>query len=102
MERSDPRTKASPGNISSLSKAGALEGENHELLPIPLGRAADEDLMRRAQQGDRQAFGLLYERYSSAILSYLFRLLGNIEDVESIAQEVFVRAFRFRETYRFP
>jgi RNA polymerase sigma-70 factor (ECF subfamily) len=84
------------------SKASLSNDETHDLLPIPLGRAADEDLMRRAQQGDRQAFGMLYERYSSAVLSYLFRLLGNIEDVESIAQEVFVRAFRFRASYRFP
>jgi len=73
-----------------------------DLTPISLGKSSDEELMRRTQQGDRQAFALLYERYSSAVLSYLYRMLGNVEDVESIVQEVFLRAFRFAATYRYP
>lgn len=67
-----------------------------------LGRATDEQLMRRTQQGDRQAYSILYERYNSAVLSYLYRMLGNLDDVESIGQEVFLRAFRFASTYRYP
>jgi RNA polymerase sigma-70 factor, ECF subfamily len=73
-----------------------------DLSAQPLGRASDEELMRRAQNGDGQAFSLLYERYNSAVLSYLYRMLGNVEDVESIGQEVFLRAYRFAPTYRFP
>ena len=73
-----------------------------DLKPVQLGKASDEDLMRRTQQGDKQAFSLLYERYSSSVLSYLYRMLGNLEDVESIGQEVFLRAFRFAPTYRYP
>src|SRR5215217_2469450 len=73
-----------------------------DLQPVALGRSSDEDLMRRTQGGDKQAFSLLYERYSSSVLSYLYRMLGNVEDVESIGQEVFLRAFRFRATYRYP
>src|SRR5437870_13299545 len=73
-----------------------------DLSAAPLGRASDEELMRRTQKGDRQAYAMLYERYSSSVLSYLYRMLGNVEDVESIGQEVFLRAFRFAATYRFP
>src|SRR5689334_10231592 len=73
-----------------------------QLKPVAVGRASDEDLMRRTQEGDKQAYALLYERYSSAVLSYLYRMLGNVEDVESIGQEVFLRAFRFAATYRYP
>lgn len=58
--------------------------------------------MRRVQTGDKQAYGLLYERYNSAVLSYLYRMLGNVEDVEAIGQEVFLRAFRFAASYRYP
>ncbi len=58
--------------------------------------------MLRTQKDDRSAFSLIYERYSTSVLSYLYRMLGNLEDVESIAQEVFLRAFRFRATYRYP
>jgi RNA polymerase sigma-70 factor (ECF subfamily) len=74
-----------------------------ELQPAAvLGKTSDEDLMRRTQEGDKQAFSLLYERYSASVLSYLYRMLGNLEDVESIGQEVFLRAFRFAPTYRYP
>jgi RNA polymerase sigma-70 factor (ECF subfamily) len=76
--------------------------ETAEFKPSVLGRSSDEDLMKRTQKGDKQAFALLYERYSSSVLSYLYRMLGNLEDVESIAQEVFLRAFRFAPTYRYP
>jgi RNA polymerase sigma-70 factor (ECF subfamily) len=73
-----------------------------DLAPVALGRSSDEELMRRTQNGDRVAYSLLYERYSSSVLSYLYRMLGNVEDVESIGQEVFLRAFRFAATYRYP
>jgi RNA polymerase sigma-70 factor (ECF subfamily) len=73
-----------------------------DLQPTPLGRHSDEELMLRTQKSDRQAFSLLYERYSASVLSYLYRMLGNLDDVESIAQEVFLRAFRFAPTYRYP
>ncbi|HEV8604373.1 MAG TPA: sigma-70 family RNA polymerase sigma factor [Tepidisphaeraceae bacterium] len=76
--------------------------EPTDLKPVALGRASDEELMRRTQNKDRQAFEILYERYHASVLSYLYRMLGNLEDVESIAQEVFLRAFRFAPTYRFP
>ncbi|HEV2292441.1 MAG TPA: sigma-70 family RNA polymerase sigma factor [Tepidisphaeraceae bacterium] len=73
-----------------------------DFKPAPLGRSTDEDLMRRTQEGDKQAFSILYERYSSSVLSYLYRMLGSVEDVESVGQEVFLRAFRFAQTYRYP
>src|SRR5258708_26201092 len=67
-----------------------------------LGRRSEEDLMRRTQTGDKQAYALLYERYSGSVFSYLYRMLGNVEDVEAIGQEVFLRAYRFAATYRYP
>ena len=97
------RTAESCGILKSMDRKRPKQHEDAaDLTATPLGRASDEDLMRRTQQGDRQAFALLYERYSSAVLSYLYRMLGNIEDVESIGQEVFLRAFRFAATYRYP
>ncbi|MDB5326762.1 MAG: polymerase, sigma-24 subunit, subfamily [Phycisphaerales bacterium] len=58
--------------------------------------------MRRTQLGDKQAFAIIYERYSGGILSFLYRMLGNVEDVEAIGQEVFLRAFKFAPTYKYP
>src|SRR5436190_921235 len=82
-------------------KPGKAE-EVTDLQPVALGKSSDEELMRRTQNGDKAAFSILYDRYSSAVLSYLYRMLGNVEDVESIGQEVFLRAFRFAPTYRYP
>jgi RNA polymerase sigma-70 factor (ECF subfamily) len=87
---SEPRPKSKP------------QAPAEDLRPVSLGRSSDEDLMRRTQAGDRTAFSLLYERYNSSVLSYLYRMLGSVEDVESIGQEVFLRAFRFAATYRYP
>jgi len=92
------RTEKSSPKAADQHKAHQV----NDLTPVALGRSSDEDLMRRAQQGDRAAFSLIYERYSASVLSYLYRMLGNVEDVESIAQEVFLRAYRFAPTYRYP
>jgi RNA polymerase sigma-70 factor (ECF subfamily) len=90
-----------PAKPPAGRKADKAE-EVTDLQPVTLGRSSDEDLMRRTQQGDRQAFSLIYERYNASVLSYLYRMLGNVEDVEAIGQEVFLRAYRFAATYRYP
>src|SRR6186713_3018382 len=93
---------APPTPPMPVRKVTGADTAGAELKAAPLGRSSDEELMRRAQNGDRQAFSLIYERYSASVLSYLYRMLGNVEDVESIGQEVFLRAFRFAPTYRYP
>ena len=95
-----PAEKIKPPKPPVAPDTGVVEPV--DLTPVPLGKSSDEDLMRRTQQEDKQAFSLLYERYSASVLSYLYRMLGNVEDVESVAQEAFLRAFRFRATYRYP
>jgi RNA polymerase sigma-70 factor (ECF subfamily) len=97
---SQPKPASAP--VSRPKPPNKPAATPEELQPMALGRASDEQLMRRAQQGDRQAFALLFERYNAAVLSYLYRMLGNVEDVEAIGQEVFLRAFRFAPSYRFP
>jgi RNA polymerase sigma-70 factor (ECF subfamily) len=96
------RQAEKPGASRKPPKPPPPPAEVEALKPVILGKASDEDLMRRTQQGDKQAFSILYERYSASVLSYLYRMLGNLEDVESIGQEVFLRAFRFAPTYRYP
>lgn len=73
-----------------------------DFVGASIGRASDEELMRRTAEGDKNAYAILYERYNSAVLSYLYRMLGNTEDVEAVGQEVFLRAFKFAKTYRYP
>ena len=103
-EKSTPLKPAARTGGGKIPAKPELPVEEPAALPPPivLGKASDEDLMRRTQEGDKPAFSILYERYSSSVLSYLYRMLGNLEDVESIGQEVFLRAFRFAPTYRYP
>ena len=59
----------------------------------PAGEAtSDEELVRRAQGGEREAFGALYDRYLGRVYAYCYRVLGNHEAAEDANAEVFERA----------
>ena len=52
-----------------------------------------------AAQGDREAFGLLYERYVSRVYNYIFYRTGNTFDAEDLTERVFLRAMRHIGNY---
>ena len=56
--------------------------------------ANDGDLVRRAQTGDRDAFGVLVRRYQHRVFALGIRMLHNRSDAEDLVQETFLRAFR--------
>ncbi|WP_437204784.1 RNA polymerase sigma factor [Planctomicrobium sp. SH664] len=62
-------------------------------------------LVRLAQRGDREAFGLLAKEYETAIFGIAFRRLRNRSEAIEVTQEVFLRAMRkinqLREPERF-
>jgi RNA polymerase sigma-70 factor, ECF subfamily len=56
--------------------------------------AADEtELIRKATRGDREAFGILVERYQRRVIGVALAVVHNAEDALELAQETFVRAF---------
>jgi len=55
--------------------------------------------LRRARQGDPEAFSRLVEAYQRDVFSLCYRMLGNAEDAEDAAQETFLRAFRAIRRY---
>ena len=55
---------------------------------------AAAELVRRAQAGDRSAFGELVRRYRERIFALVLHLTGNESDADDITQEVFWGAFR--------
>jgi len=61
---------------------------------MPEARENDELLVARAQRGDSAAFGQLVERYQDAIYNGISRMVARREDVEDLAQEVFLKAYR--------
>ena len=58
----------------------------------------DMVLVRRAQAGDREAFGRLVERYMRRAYFAALSLVGSREDALDLSQEAFVRAYRSRGT----
>ncbi len=65
--------------------------------------ASDEDLMLRLQRRrDEDSFNLLFTRYRAPITSYLYRLVGNRSESESLAQESFLRVLEKADHYEYP
>jgi RNA polymerase sigma-70 factor (ECF subfamily) len=59
-----------------------------------VGTPTDEDqLLRSAQAGDRQAFAVLVERYWERLYRWLFHLSHDQHTAEDLAQEAFLKAF---------
>ena len=50
--------------------------------------------INRARQGDREAFGRLVRKYQRRVYLTAYRMMGNDEDANDMAQEAFIRAFR--------
>lgn len=59
----------------------------------------EEALIRRAWEGDREAFSALVESYKIAVYNLAYRMLGRAEDAEDVAQETFLRAYSRLKTY---
>ena len=53
----------------------------------------------RATRGDREAFGVLYERYVGRIYNYIYYRTGNTYDAEDLTARVFYRAMRRISSY---
>lgn len=53
----------------------------------------ETQIIQRAITGEKQAFGLLYEKYSDAILRYLFFRLTSLEEAEDMTESVFIKAW---------
>jgi RNA polymerase sigma-70 factor (ECF subfamily) len=59
----------------------------------------DVRLMLQVREGDAAAFTELVLRYQNRLLTVLEHLVGNREQAEDLAQEVFVRVFKARHRY---
>ncbi|MCL6465444.1 MAG: sigma-70 family RNA polymerase sigma factor [candidate division WOR-3 bacterium] len=65
---------------------------------LPVG---DDELVRRAQRGNTEAFEELVRRYESRVYNITYRLLGNEEDAAEALQDTFIRAYRAISRFKF-
>jgi len=63
-------------------------------------REIDRQLVERAQQGDKKAFGLLVEKYQRKLARLLSRFIRDPAEVEDVTQEAFIKAYRALPAFR--
>jgi RNA polymerase sigma-70 factor (ECF subfamily) len=106
--RSDEGLEDAPGladELSALEDDGVDQGVDqrvdqgvdqgvHEGVDGDAGRTPVWELVARAQQGDAEAFGLLYDRYVTMVHRYVHHRVGDRSLAEDVTSETFVRALR--------
>jgi len=63
-------------------------------------RDIDQQLVERVQRGDKAAFDLLLVKYQRKIFRLLSRLIRDTAEIEDVAQEAFVKAYRALPNFR--
>ncbi|MDH5207234.1 MAG: RNA polymerase sigma factor RpoE [Burkholderiaceae bacterium] len=63
-------------------------------------RDIDQQLVERVQRGDKGAFDLLVSKYQRKIFRLLSRLVRDSAEVEDVAQEAFIKAYRALPNFR--
>jgi len=59
----------------------------------------DAEVMLRVKAGDQSAFDYLVQKYRRPLVSFMYRMARNSAAAEDLAQEVFLRVYRSRESY---
>ena len=57
-------------------------------------------IIARAQQGDGEAFQMLYEAHKRRVYSICLRMVNNQSEAEDLTQEAFLQLFRKIATFR--
>jgi RNA polymerase sigma-70 factor (ECF subfamily) len=63
-------------------------------------RDIDQQLVERAQRGDKHAFELLVTKYQRKLIRLLSRFIRDTTEVEDVAQEAFIKAYRALPNFR--
>ncbi len=61
---------------------------------------ADEDLVSFVEAGDAEAFASLYDRHSCSAYSLAYRMMGERQASEDLAQDAFIKVWRGAASYR--
>src|SRR5579875_3272912 len=110
-ENDDPSPQLTDPNRVSRDMAtaalntGVLQGRPAESGSRASGPAdwrtmTDAEIMLRVREGDDTGFSFLIEKYRKPIINFMYRMVHNQAVAEELAQEVFLRVYRSRQTYR--
>ncbi|PJE95588.1 RNA polymerase subunit sigma-24 [Streptomyces carminius] len=80
---SSPASSA-PSSSSRAVRRPVADGDNRRMM----------ELVERAQGGEAEAFGCLYDRYSNTVYRYIYYRVGGRAVAEDLTSETFLRALR--------
>jgi RNA polymerase sigma-70 factor (ECF subfamily) len=79
---------------------GSNQGVGHVDSSEPGAERTDAEIMLAVAAGDEAGYNYLVGKYHRQIIHFLFRMVRNEAIAEELAQEVFLRVYRSRESYR--
>jgi RNA polymerase sigma-70 factor, ECF subfamily len=77
-----------------------ITGEEPRPMAEPTVRQVDQQLVERAQRGDKKAFELLVLKYQRKLARLLSRFVRDPAEVEDVTQEAFIKAYRALPSFR--
>jgi RNA polymerase sigma-70 factor, ECF subfamily len=100
-----------PEDMATMVLNGPALGVGSKLRPdevveqavgrkIDLDPSSDAAIMLRVAEGDEAGFNYLAQKYHRPMIHFLYRMVGNHAVAEELAQEVFLRVYRARSSYR--
>lgn len=88
------------GYTASVKKTQTGSKAAMAATPPAGNREIDQQLVERAQGGDKRAFGLLVDKYQRKLGRLLSRLIRDPAEVEDVVQESFIKAYRALPSFR--
>lgn len=83
------RTRGRTGSAGGRSRSRTTTGPGYETEHNPI-----MELVERAQAGESEAFGRLYDHYSDTVYRYIYYRVGSRATAEDLTSETFLRALR--------
>ncbi|MGH6649331.1 RNA polymerase sigma factor RpoE [Aquabacterium sp.] len=95
-----PTMADQPVSAESFDPSATVGVEGQEAGPVTPIVDVDALLVERVQRGDQRAFEMLVVKYERRIQRLIARMVRDVDLVEDIAQEAFIRAYRALPNFR--
>lgn len=90
-----PHPGGSVATATPVAEADSATGGGYPSRPDPSDPAREVwKLVERAQNGDTQAFGLIYDRYVGTVFRFIYFRVGNRQLAEDLTSDTFLRALK--------
>jgi RNA polymerase sigma-70 factor (ECF subfamily) len=101
-DRKEPQLSDRDGVNTGVSSVALNQGWLAMGMAAPeavAGGLSDAEMMLRVKTGDESAFDYLVQKYRRPMIGFMYRMAHNMAAAEDLAQEVFLRIYRSRESY---